>query len=88
MSLNESLWTFPVHYSLKVVGRADSEFKQSLIDIIQRYVVDFDPGSLKSKPSSKGKYVSFTAQVYLTDKSQVLGIYHDLDQCDDVLWAL
>ena len=88
MPLNESLWEFPVDYVLKVVGREGDQFKSALIEIIQRYVADFDPKTIQSKPSSNGKYVSLTAKIYLTDKSQVLGIYRDLNACQEVLWAL
>ena len=88
MALNDALWEFPVHYPMKVMGRADGALKERLTEIILRYVADFDASTYQVRPSSKGKYVSFSTTLYLTEKSQVEGLYADLNDCEDVLWAL
>ena len=85
MAIQEHLWEFPHAMQLKVMGVADAPLEQALIDILSTHLDDFDAAShLTSKPSSKGTFVSFTAQVTMRNREQVEAIYKALNECPHV----
>ena len=88
MALNDAVWQFPLDYPLKVIGRSDGALKAQLVAILAQHVADFDPQCLQQRPSRKGRYTAYTAQLRLTHKDQVEGLYADLNQCESVLWAI
>ena len=64
MAIQEHLWEFPHDMQLKVMGLADSPLETVVIEILEIHLEDFDADKhLASKPSSKGNFVSITAQV-------------------------
>ena len=67
------------------VGAADSPLEDALIDILTTHLEDFEADAhLTSKPSSKGTFVSFTAQVVMRNREQVEAIYKALNECPHV----
>ena len=76
MAIQEHLWEFPHDMQLKVMGLADSPLETVLIEILETHLEDFDADNhLARKPSSKGNFVSFTAQVTMRNREQVEAIY-------------
>ncbi|MED5388978.1 MAG: DUF493 domain-containing protein [Pseudomonadota bacterium] len=89
MAIQEHLWEFPHDMQLKVMGLADSPLESALIDILDEYLDDFDAARhLARKPSSKGNFVSLTAQVTMRNREQVEAIYQALDDCPHVKMTL
>ena len=85
MAIQEHLWEFPHAMQLKVMGAADAPLEQALIESLSTHLDDFDAAShLTSKPSSKGTFVSFTAQVTMRNREQVEAIYTALNACPHV----
>ena len=52
----------------------------SVIEIVTRHAPDFMPGTIETRPSREGKYVSLTATVNATSQEQLDALYREL--CD------
>ena len=76
----ESVIAFPTAFPIKIMGRRESGFTSAVIAIVTRHAPDFMPGTLESRPSREGKYVSLTATVNATSQEQLDALYRDL--CD------
>jgi uncharacterized protein len=76
----ESAIAFPTAFPIKIMGRRESGFTTAVIEIVTRHAPDFMPGTLESRPSREGKYVSLTATVNATSQQQLDDLYREL--CD------
>lgn len=75
-----SVLAFPTPFPIKIMGRRESGFTTAVIGIVQKHAPDFQPGTLESRPSRQGKYVSLTATVNATSRGQLDALYREL--CD------
>jgi hypothetical protein len=75
-----SVLAFPTAFPIKIMGRRESGFTTAVIDIVRRHAPDFQPGTLETRPSREGKYVSLTATVNATSREQLDALYREL--CD------
>lgn len=71
---------FPTAFPIKILGRRDGGFTRAVLEIVQRHAPDFMPGTLETRPSRAGKYVSLTATVNATSREQLDALYQEL--CD------
>jgi putative lipoic acid-binding regulatory protein len=71
---------FPTAFPLKIMGRKESGFTTAVIEIVKRHAPDFQPGTLETRPSREGKYVSLTATINATSREQLDALYQEL--CD------
>ena len=76
----ESVLAFPTAFPIKIIGRREGGFTAAVIEIVLRHAPDFAPGTLESRPSRKGKYISLTATVNATSREQLDALYREL--CD------
>jgi hypothetical protein len=75
-----SLLDFPTAFPIKIMGRREGGFTKAVIEIILRHVPDFAPGTIETRPSREGKYISLTATVNATSQGQLDALYREL--CD------
>ena len=75
-----ALLAFPTAFPIKIMGRRESGFTTAMIGIVMRHAPDFMPGSIETRPSRKGKYLSITATVNATSREQLDALYQEL--CD------
>ena len=75
-----SVLAFPTAFPLKIMGRRESGFTTAVIEIVKRHAPDFQPGTLETRPSREGKYVSLTATVNAISREQLDALYQEL--CD------
>jgi putative lipoic acid-binding regulatory protein len=75
-----SLIDFPTAFPIKIVGRREGGFTTAVIQIVLRHAPDFVPGTIETRPSNKGKYISLTATVNATSRQQLDALYQEL--CD------
>jgi len=86
---SEAEMTFPCHFPVKVVGKACDEFELSVVAIAQAYDPEFSTDiHVKRHESRTGKYQSLTLDMHATSREQLDAIYHDLKNCEWVLWAI
>jgi len=88
MTDKDTLLEFPCDFPIKAFGRADSNFPESVIDIIKRHAPNTPPESVTLRPSSGGKYSAVTVTIYAESKQQIDTIYLELTKNPDVIMAL
>ena len=88
MKIQEQLWDFPCQHTLKIMGPAQYPLAEIVVEVLSKYAPDFDPTDITFKNSGKGKYLSVSAPVLLTDKEQVEAIYKEFAERDEISWVL
>jgi len=76
----ESVLAFPTAFPIKILGRREGGFTSAVIEIVSRHAPDFAPGTIETRPSREGKYISLTATVNATSQEQLDALYREL--CD------
>jgi uncharacterized protein len=75
-----SALAFPTAFPIKIMGRREGGFTKEVIAIVLRHAPDFMPGTIETRPSREGKYLSLTATVNATSREQLDALYREL--CD------
>jgi putative lipoic acid-binding regulatory protein len=65
-------------FPIKVMGRTQDGFAQSILDVVHKHVPDFDAATLEMRASRAGKYLSLTCTVNATSRAQLDDLYRDL----------
>jgi hypothetical protein len=76
----ESALAFPCDFPIKVMGRKQPGFAQTVSEIVMRHAPDFLPSTIEMRPSRQGKYLSITCVVRATSREQLDRLYQEL--CD------
>ena len=84
----ETLLKFPTVFPIKVMGRREDGFAQTVADIVVRHAPDFDPASMEMRPSRNGRYLGLTVTINAKSKAQVDAIYQELSSNPMVIMAL
>lgn len=70
---------FPcANYPIKIMGLANLEYQEAVLDIIQKHDPDFDRTMFKIQASSKGRFQSITVFIEATGVNQLQAIFEDL----------
>ena len=77
---DNSLLAFPCDFPIKVMGRKQPGFAQTVTDIVLKHAPDFDVASVEMRPSRQGRYLSVTCVVRATSRDQLDALYQEL--CD------
>jgi len=75
-----SLIEYPCPFPIKVVGRMQKDFAQTVFEIVKRHDPGFDAATMEMRPSRGGKYLSVTVTVQATSREQLDSLYREL--CD------
>ena len=81
--LEQSLIEFPTAFPIKVMGKTQSGFAQTVVSIVQKHAPDFDPATLEMRSSREGNYLSVTATVQASSREMLDALYQEL--CDSPL---
>ena len=71
---------FPTAFPIKIMGRREGGFAQSVLKIVLRHAPDFHPSTMEMRPSRQGRYLSVTCIVRATSREQLDALYQEL--CD------
>jgi putative lipoic acid-binding regulatory protein len=71
---------FPCEFPIKVVGRKEPRFAQTITNIVLKHAPDFDPAGIEMRPSRQAKYLSVTCMVRAISRQQLDALYREL--CD------
>ena len=74
----ESALKFPTAFPIKVMGRRDDRFAQTIVDVVRRHAPDFDAATLEMRASRAGNYLSVTATINATSREQLDALYREL----------
>jgi putative lipoic acid-binding regulatory protein len=77
---NASLIEYPCDFPIKVLGRTQDGFAQTVLEIVRAHAPDFDGATMEMKASKQGKYLSVTCVVRATSREQLDELYRAL--CD------
>ena len=78
ITAEESPLKFPCAFPIKVMGRTQDGFAQAVVALVQKHAPDFDAASLEMRASRAGNYLSVTATINATSRSQLDDLYRDL----------
>jgi len=79
---------FPCAYQIKAMGVDDGRFHEVVVEIVRRHCESVHEDSLRTRPSSGGKYVSVSLVIQAQSRAQLDAIYDDLTAHDKVLMRL
>jgi len=88
MTQDDTVWEFPCEFPIKVMGRAEENFKPLVIELVSKHVPDLDESNITALPSKQGNYISLTVTITATSKEQLDRIYLELNGNDAVLMTL
>ena len=71
---------FPCDFPIKVMGRKEAGFAQTVMEIVLRHAPDFQPSTMEMRPSRQGTYLSVTCVIRATSRPQLDALYQEL--CD------
>ena len=79
---------FPCEYQIKAMGVDDGSFHEVVIEIIRRHCDKVNEDSVRTRPSSAGRYISVSIVIEASSREQLDAIYDDLTAHDKVLMRL
>ena len=79
---------FPCDFPIKVMGRKQPRFVQSVTVIVRKHAPDFDAATVEMRPSRQGKYLSVTCVVRAISREQLDALYQELCDHPDVVMVL
>jgi len=85
---NEQLLQFPCSFPIKVMGRDEPGFRETVVDIVADHAGAISDNDVRLAPSSKGNFVSVTVTVQAKSQQQLDEIYRDLTAHEKVLFSL
>ena len=83
-----TLLRFPTDFPIKVMGKADADFRNLVLGIVSQHFGAIDADSIEERPSSAGRYLGITVTVRAESREQLDAVYRDLTSCQRVLVAL
>lgn len=75
---SETLLEFPCAFPLKIIGRTEDGFAQTVLEVVLRHAPDFDSASMGMRTSREGKYLSLTCTINATSREQLDALYREL----------
>lgn len=75
---DETLLKFPTDFPIKIMGEQREGFAQAMIELVQRHAPDFNAGTLETRASSSGKYLSLTCTIRATSQAQLDALYREI----------
>jgi putative lipoic acid-binding regulatory protein len=79
---------YPVEFPIKIMGRNQPGFAQTVVAIVQRHAPDFDPTTVQTRPSRKNAYLSLTCVITATSREQLDALYTELSGHPSVIMVL
>ncbi len=80
--------SYPCEVPVKAMGLAEADFSDLVVAVIRRHVKTIPEGSIVSRPSANGKYVSITVSIVAHSREHLENIYRDLKATGRVLVVL
>lgn len=74
----ESLIEYPCNFPIKIMGKSQQGFTQSVLAIVKTHAPDFDDSTLEVRTSKSGAYLSLTCTIQATSRAQLDSLYQAL----------
>ncbi len=69
---------FPTDFPIKIMGRRDEGFAQTIVEVVLQHAPDFDASTLEMRSSKDGNYLSLTATIHAVSREQLDALYRAL----------
>jgi len=83
-----SLLTFPCEFPIKVMGRREDGFAQTVTDVVRRHAPDFPPEAVEMRASSNARFLSVTVTIEAQSREQLDALYTELSKHPLVMMVL
>ncbi|MGZ8136811.1 MAG: YbeD family protein [Methylococcaceae bacterium] len=84
----ETFFEFPCRFPIKAMGKTNLEFDLLVLEIVRRHSTEIDEGTVTTRPSKDGNYISVTVTIEASSKKQLDAIYQELNDHPHVLMTL
>ena len=84
--LKTTLLEFPCDFPIKIMGKTQPGFAQTILEVVRRHAPDFDPATVEMRPSREKTYLSITATIRAQSQVQIDDLYREL--CDHPMVAI
>jgi putative lipoic acid-binding regulatory protein len=78
LQTSESLIEYPSDFPIKIMGAMQDSFAEVIVEVVTLHDPTFHAGRMEMRPSSKGNYLSLTANVRATSREQLDNLYRAL----------
>jgi putative lipoic acid-binding regulatory protein len=85
---SDSLLNFPCVFPIKVMGRREDGFAQTVVEIVQRHAADFHAGTMEMRSSKNARYLSLTVTLNARSREQLDALYSELSKHPMVIMVL
>ena len=85
---SESLLSFPCVFPIKLMGRREDGFAQTVVEIVQRHAADFHAGTMEMRSSKNARYLSLTVTLNARSREQLDALYSELSKHPMVIMVL
>lgn len=79
---------FPCDFVVKVMGKSNDAFRQTVLTHIQQHFPSITTNQLSERPSKDGNYVAITVTVHAESQKDLDELYQKFTQDPAVLMAL
>ena len=84
----DSILEFPCEFPIKAMGLAEIDLEAIVTEIVRKHVSHIDVDAVKSRASSRGKYLAITVKFEATSKAQLDALYAELSSNEKILLVL
>lgn len=84
----ETLVKFPCDFMIKAMGKANSQFHETVLSIVHQHDKTFTADKITERESKKGTYISVTFYVYVENKPELDAIYQNLTDSEHIMWSM
>lgn len=84
----ESLLSFPCELPVKVLGRNEAAFRETVWSIVRAHYANIGEDRVTEQQSRQSSYLSLTFVVHAQSREQVDALYRDLTDSDDIMLVL
>lgn len=86
--MSESLLEFPCDFPLKVMGRNQAGFRETVVAVVESHSGPVDGGRVTVRESRDGNFLALTLLLRTESQAQLDAIYCALSAHDQVLMVL
>ena len=88
MTIESSAIQFPCDFTIKVMGKSQPTFEETVLSIIRKHFPAIQKNNIQKKPSKDNNYLSLSITVHAESKVQLDDCYRELSGNKEVLMVL
>ena len=73
-----SLIEFPCEFPIKIMGKSQLGFAQTIADLVSQHAPDFNPATMEMRTSTGARFISLTCTIHALSQVQLDALYREL----------